>query len=159
MRKWRVEKREMLPTKGSKMTDVAVTDVTTETVAVTEVPTYADSNGDAVGVDSLVHVSLEVATGTYDYDNFTYREARDFDFGIVTGLNADGTVQVLWDAAGCACGDNENGRTEKTSDLTLSNDTEESLYHLAFDKGYVRGEKAAKENIRYALGLNSEDDE
>lgn len=134
----------MLPTKGSEkeMTD------TTETVAV---HSYVDSEGDEIAVGSLVYVSEQTERGQYNQETYKWENARDFDFGVVSTLNQDGTVGVEWNAANCGCGGSDSGpRPEKGSDLTVTTVHAISLYYKGFDKGLDEGYKDARHDI---LGL------
>jgi hypothetical protein len=143
-------------------TEVAEKVETTETVVVaepatpTEAPTYVDSEGEELKVGAVVRLSDDASWGEWD-DNHGpfggYVNDREVDFGTVAKLNSDGTVQVQWDGCGCFVDPDDEGRAEKTDDLTVSNDGEREVYWLGFSKGRGQGEKDAQQNLRNALGL------
>jgi hypothetical protein len=151
MRKRRIEKWQVCPMKGSKMT--VVTEETTNTVTVTEPPTYSDSDGNTLKVGDLIRVSEALADEQWNEETESYAPARAFDFGDVVALNEDGTVQVAWTAAGCGCG-GATSRTENPSDLSVATENELTVYYRGVREGNKTGRESVQEDIRYALGLN-----
>lgn len=141
----------MFPTKGSEkeMTD------TTETVVVSEVPVYVDSEGDELAVNSLVFVAEEVEHGRYDSVTGTFAPKRKFDFGQVLSLNEDGTVNVAWNQAQCGCNSDEASRVEKPQDLTVTTEREIELYYKGWDHGMDEGGDEFKSELLEFLNLPS----
>lgn len=129
---------------------------TTETVVVNEEVSYLDSDDNALTVGATVRVSTEVVYGKWNEDTRDFDDVRDMDWGTVKSLNEDGTVNVNWNGCGCFVDPEDDGRVEKASDLTLSNDNEQAVYDIGLDKGHENGEKANQSRLRRALGLSNQ---
>jgi hypothetical protein len=119
----------------------------------TDVLVVVDAEGKDIEVGNRVRLDDDVLQGEYSYESHEYENSRDFDFGRIESVNADGTVNVSWDGARCGCNSDEQSRVEQASHIVVTNDEAVHLYYFGLDKGEETGRKEVQADLRNLLGL------